>query len=126
YDHYGEFGDSFIPSDNPWFTPDLLNRDYDWVAQGTQTGVVQDHNLIFTAGEENSKTYVSLGYYDETGTIKGYQYDKLSFRINHDHEIGERLTIKPKIAVNYNTRESKQHSLYAMQTYMPWDSPYDA
>src|SRR5690606_26931191 len=96
------------------------------VDNGTQTGVVQDHNLIFSAGEENSRTYISLGYYDETGTIKGYEYDKLSFRINHDHNIGERLTIKPKIALNYNTRESRQHSLYAMQTYMPWDSPYDA
>lgn len=126
YDYYRQFGDSFNQADTPWYNPELLNRDYDWVDKGTQTGVVQDHNLIFTAGEENSRTYISLGYYDETGTIKGYEYDKLSLRINHDHDIGERLTIKPKIALNYNTRESRQHSLYSMQTYMPWDSPYDA
>lgn len=126
YDYYRQFGDSFNQADTPWYNPELLSRDYDWVDKGTQTGVVQDHNLIFTAGEENSRTYISLGYYDETGTIKGYEYDKLSLRINHDHDIGERLTIKPKIALNYNTRESRQHSLYSMQTYMPWDSPYDA
>src|SRR5690606_13198214 len=63
YDLCEEFGDSFMPSDNPWFPPDLLNRDYDWGAQGTQTGEVQDHNRIFTAGEASSKTYVSLRYY---------------------------------------------------------------
>lgn len=123
YDYYRQFGDSFNSAENAWYNPELLNRDYNWVDNGTQTGVVQDHNLIFTAGEENSKTYISLGFYDETGTIKGYEYDKLSLRINHDHNIGERLTIKPKIALNYNTRESRQHSLYAMQTNMPWDNP---
>lgn len=125
YDYYRQFGDSFNNAENAWYNPELLNRDYNWVDKGTQTGVVQDHNLIFTAGEENSKTYISLGFYDETGTIKGYEYDKLSLRINHDHNIGERLTIKPKIALNYNTRESRQHSLYAMQTNMPWDNPYN-
>lgn len=126
YDYYRQFGDTFNQADNPWYSPELLTRDYNWVDKGTQTGVVQDHNLIFTAGEENSRTYISVGYYDETGTIKGYEYDKLSLRINHDHNIGERLTIKPKIALNYSTRESRQHSLYSMQTYMPWDSPYNA
>src|SRR5690606_34043263 len=98
YDYYRQFGDTFNQADNSWYSPELLTRDYNWVDKGTQTGVVQDHNLIFTAGEENSRNYISVGYYDETGTIKGYQYDKLSLRINHDHNIGERLTIKPKIA----------------------------
>ena len=125
YDNYQQFGDTFNQADNPWYNPSLLEKDYDWIDNGTQTGIVQDHNLIFTAGTEKTKTYISLGYYDETGSIKGYEFDKLSFRINHDYKVGERLTLKPKVGLNYNTVENQQHSLYAMLTYMPWDSPYD-
>ncbi|MDG3583566.1 SusC/RagA family TonB-linked outer membrane protein [Galbibacter pacificus] len=125
YGYYQAFGDSFNKEDNPWFNEELLQRDYNWLDNGTQTGVVQDHNIVFTSGSEKSNTYISLGYYDETGTIKGYDFDKLSFRINQDLNFGDRLKISPKIGVNYNTVENRQHSLYAMQTYMPWDYPYN-
>lgn len=126
YDNYQQFGDTFNQNDNPWYNPELLQKDYDWVANGTQTGVVQDHNLVFTAGTEKSKTYISLGYYDETGTIKGYEYDRINLRINQDYQVGNRLTLRPKIGLNYSTVDNKQHSLYSILTYMPWDSPYDA
>ncbi|SFS66429.1 TonB-linked outer membrane protein, SusC/RagA family [Zhouia amylolytica] len=125
FDYYNAFGDTFDQNANTWFNEDLLDRDYDWIDNGTQQGLVQDYNLVFTAGSEKSKTYISLGYYDETGTIEGYDFDKLSFRLNHDYDVSDRLTLKPKIGVNYSTIDDKQHSLYAMLTYMPWDLPYD-
>lgn len=125
YDYYNAFGDTFDREQNAWFNESLLNRDYDWIGNGTQTGVVQDHNLVFTAGTEVTKTYISLGYYDETGTIKGNDFDKLSFRLNHDYKVNDKLTLKPKVGLNYSTREKQQHSMYSMTTYMPWDLPYD-
>ncbi|WP_417444360.1 SusC/RagA family TonB-linked outer membrane protein [Joostella sp.] len=125
YNYYEGFGDTFNQNDNEWYNPSLLDRDYDWIDNGTQTGFVQDHNLVFTAGTEKSKTYISLGYYDETGSIKGYEFDKLSFRINQDYKFGERLTLKPKIGLNYSTVDDRQHELHSMLTNMPWDSPYN-
>lgn len=122
YDYYGQFANqASIPSE---ITDDVLNNDYNWFDHGTQTGIVQDHTLGFTAGTDRSRTFISLGYYDETGTIKGYEYDRVSFRLNHDYNVSDRLTLKPKIAANYSKRDNKQHSLYQMYTNLPWDAPY--
>ncbi|HCV82433.1 MAG TPA: SusC/RagA family TonB-linked outer membrane protein, partial [Zunongwangia profunda] len=123
YDYYQSFG-------NPNSIPEgvdegVLTNDYDWFENGTQTGVIQDHNLSFTGGNDKSKTFLSLGYYNETGTLKGYKYDRVSARLNHDYKVGDKLTLKPKVAVNYNKRNNRQHSLYALYTYMPWDLPTD-
>ncbi|MTI27674.1 SusC/RagA family TonB-linked outer membrane protein [Fulvivirga kasyanovii] len=123
YDYYGQFANpSSIPTE---ITDDVLKTDFNWIENGTQTGVVQDHTLAFSAGTDKSKTFISLGYYDETGTVKGYEYDRLSFRLNHDYNVSERLTLKPKIAANYSKRDNKQHSLYQMYTNLPWDAAYE-
>ncbi|MCM8570356.1 TonB-dependent receptor [Gramella jeungdoensis] len=123
YDYYQNFSNQdAIPEG---ITEDVLNNDFDWINNGTQTGVVQDHNITFTGGKDNSKTFISLGLYDETGAVKGFDYNRLSFRLNHDYEVSERFTLKPKIAVNYSTRFSQQHSLYQMYLNMPWDSAFD-
>jgi len=123
YDYYQDFGNpDNVPDD---ITANLLNTDYNWLENGTQTGMVQDHNLNFSGGTENSTTFISLGYYKETGTIKGYDYDRVSFRINHDYDVFDKLTLKPKVAVNYGKRNDRQHSLYDMYTYLPWDDPYN-
>lgn len=124
YDYYGQYGNpDNIPSE---ITNDVLRTDYNWIENGTQTGLVQDHTLTYTGGSAQSKTFISLGYYDEEGTVKGYNYDRLAFRLNHDYKVSDRLTIKPKIAANYTSTDSRQHSLYQMYTNLPWDAPYDA
>ena len=123
YDYYQSFGN---PNNIPEGVDEgVLSNDYDWFENGTQTGVIQDHNLSFTGGNDKSKTFLSLGYYNETGTLKGYKYDRVSARLNHDYKVGDKLTLKPKVAVNYNKRNNRQHSLYALYTYMPWDLPTD-
>ena len=123
YEYYQNFSN---PENVPeGITEDVLNTDFDWIENGTQTGIVQDHNLTFTGGTDKSKTFISLGFYDETGAVKGYEYDRLSFRLNHDYEVSDRLTLKPKLAVNYSSRYSQQHSLYQMYLNMPWDKAYD-
>ena len=123
YDYFGKFTN---PGNIPdWFSEEVLQNNYNWIDNSTKTGTVQDHTLTFTAGTEKSKTFISLGYYDETGTVKDYEFDRLSFRLNHDYKVNDRLTLKPKFAVNYNTRENRQHSLYQMYLNLPWDAPYD-
>ncbi|MFD2825014.1 SusC/RagA family TonB-linked outer membrane protein [Leeuwenhoekiella polynyae] len=121
YDYYQSFGNpDNIPEE---INENVLANNFDWFKNGTQTGVIQDHNLSFTGGTEKSKTFLALGYYNETGTLKGYKYDRVSVRLNHDYKVGDKLTLKPKVAVNYNKRNNRQHSLYALYTYMPWDRP---
>lgn len=123
YDYYQQFGNQNRIPEN--VTEDVLNTDYDWLSNGTQTGFIQDHNISLLGGEEKTKTFFSLGYYSATGSLKGFNFDKLSSRLNLDYEVNDRLTIKPKLAVNYMFSKNRRHSLYTMNTNMPWDNPYD-
>lgn len=123
YDYYQMFGNQNRVPDN--ITEDLRNQNYNWLKNGTQNGMVQDHNITLVGGEEKTRTFFSLGYYGAEGSVKGFDYEKLSTRLNLDYDITDRLTIKPKIALNYATTENRQHDIYTMNTNMPWDSPYD-
>ncbi|AVR47116.1 SusC/RagA family TonB-linked outer membrane protein [Christiangramia fulva] len=123
YDYYQSFG-------NPESIPEgideqVLTNDFDWFGNGTQTGIVQDHNLSFTGGNEKSSTFISLGYFKETGTLKDVTYDRVSFRLNHEYEVIKNLTLKPKIGITYEKDNSREHSLYSLYTYLPWDKPYN-
>lgn len=123
YDYYQLFGNQERVPDN--ITEDLLDRDFNWLKNGTQNGIIQDHNVSLVGGEEKMRTFFSMGYYKAEGSVKGFNYDKLSTRLNLDYDINERLTIRPKLAANYSTTNNRQHSIYTMNTNMPWDSPYD-
>lgn len=105
--------------------PDALaTTNYDWVKNGTKTGIVQDANLSINSNSESTKLFSSIGYYNEEGTVKGYEYERLSARINLDQKLSDRLTFKPKLNATYTTRDNRQHDLYSMYMNMPWDNPF--
>ena len=123
WDYYQSFANpGSIPED---ITEAVANTDYDWFKNGTQTGLIQDHNISFSGGSEKSSTYVNLSYYKETGTLKGSEFDRVSGRINQTLDLTDKLTIKPKIGINYSKNSNREHSLYSLYTYLPWDRPYD-
>jgi len=109
-----------------WFSEDLLNTDFDWVNHSTQDGLVQDYNLSYSGANEKSKTYITGGYNTDEGTIKGTDWDRITFRMNSEYKVNERLTLKPKLAFRFDKWTSRAHSRYQMYTNMPWDNAFDA
>ena len=74
--------------------------DTDWFKEITRTGVVQQYNLSVSNGSEKGNSFFSLGYYDNQGTIKKSNFNRLSARANSDYKllddkvvIGENFTI---------------------------------
>ncbi len=121
YDYHTQLGTT-----QPWFTQDVLNRDYDWIEGGTQTGVVQDYTASYSMGNEKLNLYLTGGYYDETGTIKGADFERLTFRMNLDYAPSKRLTLKPKLAFSFDERFRGEHPRYELYLNLPWDLPFDA
>ncbi|WP_449398891.1 TonB-dependent receptor plug domain-containing protein [Chryseobacterium wanjuense] len=99
---------------------------YNWLKNGTQTRVAKNYTVDFRGGSQNSKTYISGNYYDETGTIKGFDYNRLSFRINHEQTVKQWLILKPKVSLSYTTGKDVRASLFEMYLNLPWDNPRDA
>lgn len=109
----------------PRWNEELRNSNYSWWDLASQTGIVQDYNLTIRGGSENLRSLLSVGFYDEKGAVKGYDYSRYNFLYKTDFRPFEWLKIKPSISGSKREIDDKQYSVGAMYSNLPWDSPYD-
>jgi len=124
YDLYNSYPNKQIFQNASWWTPELRNRNFDWWDNATQTGLAEDYNLSISGGGENFKSYISLGIYDETGAVKGYDYKRYNGLMKFEYKPYSWLTIRPQVNLTRQTTFDKQHSVGDMYRNLPWDSPY--
>lgn len=77
-------------------------RDYDWVDAVTRTGIQQEHQVSILSGTEKSQTSFSLGYYNNKGVQKGYDYKRYNLRLTYDNQIFKAFKIGGTMAVSIN------------------------
>lgn len=123
YDYYKTFDNQSTITFARW-NEDLRIANYNWWDNATKTGLAQDYNVAIMGGTDNMKTYFSLGLYDETGAVKGYDFNRYSFRFKTDYTPKKWLTIKPQVSGSMKQVDNKEHSVSAMYLNLPWDSPY--
>ena len=124
YDYYKSFSNAEQISFPRW-NEDLRNSNFDWWKFASQTGVIQDYNISVSGGSAQLKSLLSVGVYDEKGAVKGYDYTRYNFSFKTDYTPFEWLKIKPHIFGSKNDIDDRQHSVAAMYSNLPWDSPYD-
>ncbi|WP_454881756.1 SusC/RagA family TonB-linked outer membrane protein [Sphingobacterium detergens] len=125
YDYYASFANSSAISFPRW-KPELRDSNFDWWKVATKKGFIQNHNISLQGGSEKIQSYLSLGYYNELGAVKGYEYDRYNFRFNTNYKPTDWLTIKPSVVGAKRSVDDRQYSTGAMYVNLPWDSPYDA
>jgi TonB-linked SusC/RagA family outer membrane protein len=108
-----------------WFQPYLREQNTDWWDISTQNALSQNYNIGYRYGNDKIRSYISGDYYNEEGTIKGFELDRFTLRINTDYVVNKRLTLKAKIATSYRETDNQEHSL-SYTSYSPWDTPYDS
>lgn len=108
----------------PRWNADLKNSNFDWWDLATQRGFTQNHNISLQGGSEQVQSYLSVGFYDEVGAVKGYNYDRYNVRMKTNYKPFSWLTIKPAIAGARRGVQDRQYSTLAMYQNFPWDSPY--
>lgn len=124
YDLYDSFENKQDFQNVWWWTPELRNKNFDWWDNGSRTGIAKDYNLSISGGGENFKSYVSLGVYNETGAIKGYEYKKYNGLMKFEYKPSSWFTLRPQVNMTRETTFDQQHSVGALYGNMPWDSPY--
>ena len=123
YDAFRQYkNQSAIPAD---ITDAVLQNDFNWIENGTQAGKMNDLSLSYVGNTEKTSVYFGGNYFSEEGSVKGYQYDRWSGRLNLDYRISERITFKPKVNATYTTNDNRQHGLYDIYLSLPWDRAYD-
>ena len=124
YDYYASFPNQEDIKFSRW-NPELRNANFDYGELASQAGFTQDYNISLSGGNEKMSSYFSLGYYSEEGTVKGYKYDRYSFRYRSNYKPFSWLTIKPNISGSMKNTDDSQYDYTAKYTMFPWDSPYD-
>ncbi len=124
YDYYSSFSNKEELVFPRW-NPELRNSDFSWWDHASQTGIVQEYNLSLSGGSEKIRSLASIGVYDETGSVKGYEFKRYNLLYKTDYRPFDWLTIKPFISGSRRDINDRQYSVAAMYSALPWDSPYD-
>ncbi len=64
----------------------------DWLNEITNEGFIQEHNLSIQGGTEKTKYLASLGYYDQTGSIKTNDLSRFTTRFNLDQQFSKYIS----------------------------------
>lgn len=76
-------GLTIAPGNDPTSPKFISNVNTDWQKEAFKTGHIQDHNISLSGGSEIATFNLSMGYFNQTGTIKGPQkYDRYSVNMN--------------------------------------------
>lgn len=124
YDYYSSFSNQ-NEIKFPRYNPDLRNSDFSWWDLATHNGFNQEYNVSLQGGSETLQSYLSLGYYDEEGAVKGYDYSRYNFRLRTTYKPFSWLTVKPSVYGSRRDIKDRQYDVTSMYSMFPWDSPFD-
>lgn len=77
---------------------------YNWLNEVSRQALQQNHSLSFSGGTDRSSYFMSFGYMDEEGLIKGSSNKKYNGRLNAEQ------TLKPWLKVGTNTAYTRSVS----------------
>ncbi|SEA48870.1 TonB-linked outer membrane protein, SusC/RagA family [Pedobacter hartonius] len=98
----------------------------DWMDEISQQGYIQDHNLSITGGSENVRYFISGEYQKQKGVLKGYQYNRASFRSNLDANVTSWMTIGTSIFFAANNTDGGTVDYSAAMQMSPYGQEYDS
>lgn len=85
-------------------TDKTLYPNTDWLGLIFQTAPTQNHNLTFSGGR-NATTYnASIGYVNQEGIMKGFNYEKYNARLNLSSQINNKIKFGSNIALKAGKR----------------------
>lgn len=119
----------------PTFTESMYNSikegtngfgNTNWIDQIFQTGYKQHHNISIDGGSKATKYFISVGYYDQQGNIKAFEFNRYNFRSNISTTIGNNLTIGLNLGGRQENRQNPNispedlvHQATRMYPYLP-------
>jgi len=100
----------------PWDDEAIRNlgNGTDWQDLVYRSALVHNHDLSFQGGSERTTYYSSFGYFSQDGIIRNSGFQRLSFRIN----LEQKLTDK----IRFSTNASIQNSRYNQAQYQGAES----
>jgi TonB-dependent starch-binding outer membrane protein SusC len=107
---------------------DDLGANTDWLGVITQNALSQNHNVGVSGGSENVSYRASVGYLDQTGTLKGSGKDRLTGRLNLDAKaLDGKLAMKVNMSASQTNNQFTDNRAVGFAMNMrPTDPVYNA
>jgi TonB-linked SusC/RagA family outer membrane protein len=119
----------FTPTQPLPNTAEVVNlqagRTVDWMKEIRQQGVIQDHNVSISGGTDNVKYFVSGEYFNQKGTLKGFQFQRVSLRSNIDATLTPWLRIGTSSFFSTNNDSGGRADLTLAQVASPYGNVYN-
>jgi len=91
--------------------PDGIYGNTNWLKQMIKTTApTQHHNLTLNGGTKDVKYFMSLGYLNQQGIIKGVDYSRYNLRSNLDAKVTKDITISLNVSGNVADSHNPQIS----------------
>ncbi len=100
----------------------------DWLDLIFSPAPTQTHNLSFSGGSKATKFDVSLGYVNQKGVMKGFNYEKYNVRVNLSSMVNDKIKFGGNFAVKKGVqsqpRQGSQDTFVAAMSQAPTYGPY--
>lgn len=73
----------------------------DWLSLMFGSAPTQNHNLTFSGGSNATRYNLSMGYVNQEGVMKGFDYEKFNVRLNLNSELNKRV----KFGANFSAKK---------------------
>ena len=73
--------------------------DTDWYGAITRNARIQNHDISLSGGNENSKFYAGINYFDQQGIVITNYAKRYAARINSEFKIKDRITVGENLTV---------------------------
>jgi TonB-linked SusC/RagA family outer membrane protein len=96
--------------------------DTKWYDEIFGSAMIMNHDLSLSGGNENSKFYAGLGYFQQDGVVLKNWWKRVSGRFNSEFKIKDRVTIGENLNVTFRTdngisNNGEEGSAIAMGVY---------
>ena len=90
---YEDIGEGTPQSKYPFKDPFSLGKGTDWIDEITRTAPYQNYSLSISGRSKKSSYYASLGYNDSQGIIDNSGLQRITGRLNLDHQLFKWLKV---------------------------------
>lgn len=105
----------------------IQNGDWiNWYDEATRTGIQQSYTVSMNGGNENTKSYLSINYYDEQGILENDNYTRYTLNANIDKKINNWLKGGLKMQGTYIDQDTRDNQIWTrMLCISPLGNAYD-
>ena len=84
--------------------PSALGKGTDWFKELTRNAPMQNYNLSITKGTESLRSAISVGYFNQQGTLLNNNFQRFTARANIDANLSKSITVGLNISPSFSIR----------------------